>query len=49
MFVAFIEGYCIIEGYCKLYADDNKIIKIIEDKSSAESSQSNIDPNNYKS
>ena len=32
-----------VEGFCKLYADDSKIIQVIKDESSAESSQRDID------
>ena len=44
MFVMFIndlpEG---IEGYCKLYVDDSKIIRVIEDDSIADTLQRDID------
>ena len=44
IFVIFINDLPeVIEGYCKLYADDSKIIIVIEDELSAESSQSDID------
>ena len=34
IFVVFINDLLnVIEGYCKLYADDSKIIRIIEDES----------------
>ena len=44
MFVIFINNLPeVIYGYCKLYADDNKIIRVIEDESSAKSLQRDID------
>ena len=44
MFVVFINDLPkVIEGYCKLYADDSKIIRIIEDESYVESLQRDID------
>ena len=44
MFVVFINDFPkVIEGYYKLNADDSKIIRIIEDKSSVESLQRDID------
>ena len=44
LFVLFIIDLPdLIEGFCKLYADDIKIIRIIEDESSAESLQRDID------
>ena len=33
----------VIEGCCKLYADDSKIIQVIKDESSAKSLQRDID------
>ena len=33
----------VVEGCCKLYADDSKIIQVIKDESSAESLQRDID------
>ena len=40
MFVAFInDSPKVIEGYCKLNADDIKIIRIIKDESNVESLQ----------
>ena len=32
----------VVEGYCKLYVDDTKIIQVIKDESSAESLQRDI-------
>ena len=44
IFVIFINDLPeVIEGYCKIYADDSKIIRAIEDESSAESLQRDID------
>ena len=44
MFVIFISDFQeLIEDYCKLYADDRKIIRVIEDESSVESLQIVID------
>ena len=44
MFVMFINDLPeVIEGFCKLYADDSKIIRIIEDDSSADILQRDID------
>ena len=35
MFVIFINDLPeVIEGYCKIYADDSKTIRVIEDESS---------------
>ena len=37
MFVIFITDLPeVVEGYCKLYADESKIIRVIEDESSVE-------------
>ena len=44
MFVIFISDFQeLIEDYCKLYAGDRKIIRVIEDESSVESLQIVID------
>ena len=44
MFVMFINDLPeVIEGFCKLYADDSKIIRVIEDDSSADILQRDID------
>ena len=44
VFVIFINDLPeVIEGYCKLYVDDSKIIRVIEDDSSAEYLQRDID------
>ena len=37
----------VVEGYCKLYAVDNKILRVIEDESSADFLQRNIDSFTY--
>ena len=44
MFVMFINNFQeVIEGYCKLYADNSKIIRVIEDDSIADTLQRDID------
>ena len=44
MFVIFVNDLPeVIEGYCKLYADGSKIIRVVEDESSVESLQRYID------
>ena len=44
MFAIFINDLPeVIEDYCKLYADDSKIIRVIEDELGEESLQRDID------
>ena len=44
MFVIFINDFTeVIEDYCKLYADDRKFIRVIEDESIAGSLQRDIE------
>ena len=44
MFLMFINNLPeVIESYCKLYADDSKIIRVIEDDSIDDTLQRDID------